>query len=181
MTVTGQLTGRQLSYAPVGSTRPGDQEWAPPPGWRAYERSVVVGRGQQEWQRAAALLLQWGVKTRSGFRIEPDTAAGTRVVEGGDYWLVASVGPVAVREPARVVAVVAEPNRCGFAYGTLVGHPVSGEEAFVLHRTAEDDVVLTLRSITRSSPGRWRLLFPLILLAQRWYRSRYVRALLPTG
>ena len=57
----------------------------------------------------------------------------------------------------------------------------SGEEAFIVSRTQDGRVLLTLRSITRSSPGRWRPLFPLILVAQRWYRSRYLRALLPDG
>ncbi|TFV87664.1 DUF1990 domain-containing protein [Blastococcus sp. CT_GayMR16] len=175
------MAARQVSYAPVGSTPPGDDRWTPPHGFRPYERTVVVGRGQEHWARLAALLLEWGVKTRSGFRIEPDGATGKRVEQGADYWLVASFGPVSVREPARVVAVVEEPDRCGFAYGTLEGHPVSGEEAFVVSRTPEGQVLLTLRSITRSSPGRWRLLFPLILVAQRWYRSRYLRALLPDG
>ena len=174
----GQLAGRGLSYAPGGATRPGDERWTPPPGFRAHERTVVVGRGQEHWTAAAAALLEWGVKTRSGFRIRPDGASGTRVELGADYWLVASFGPLAVREPARVVAVEERPDRRGFAYGTLEGHPVSGEEAFILSRTPEDDVLLTLRSLTRAAPdGPWRVAFPLLLVAQRWYRRRYVRAL----
>jgi uncharacterized protein (UPF0548 family) len=59
----------------------------------------------------------------------------------------------------------------------LEGHPVSGEEAFVVHRDAEGHVWLTLRSITRAPRGRWRPLFPVALMAQRWYRARYRRAL----
>jgi uncharacterized protein (UPF0548 family) len=35
----------------------------------------------------------------------------------------------------------------------------------------------TLRSLTRPGRGRWRLAFPGVLVAQRWYRSRYLRAL----
>jgi uncharacterized protein (UPF0548 family) len=40
----------------------------------------------------------------------------------------------------RVVAVADEPDRCGFAYGTLPGHAVCGEEAFVV---ARDEAALT--------------------------------------
>ena len=69
------------------------------------------------------------------------------------------------------------PFGCGFAYGTLDGHPVSGEEAFVLHRGSDGDVRLTLRSLTRPGRGAWRMIFPLALIAQRWYRWRYARAL----
>ena len=82
-----------------------------------------------------------------------------------------------VREPARVVAVVDRADRRGFAYGTLEGHPVSGEVSFVVHRSPDGAVFLTLRSLTAPGRGRWWLAFPAILIAQRWYRFRYVRAL----
>ena len=118
--------------------------------------------------------MSWGVKTRSGFTVDP----ATTVRQGADHWLVARLGPLRIREPARVVGVVERPDRVGFAYGTLSGHPVSGEEAFVVHRSADGTVWLTLRSLTRSGRGWWRLAFPAVLVAQRWYRRRYLRALL---
>ena len=95
---------------------------------------------------------------------------------GGRYTLVAHVGPVTVREPVAVVQVVREPDRCGFSYGTLHGHPVSGEEAFIAHRTADGRVWITVRSVTRPARGRWRWAFPALLVAQRIYRRRYLRA-----
>ena len=76
-----------------------------------------------------------------------------------------------------VVAVVDRSVRQGFAYGTLAGHPVSGEEAFVLHRDGDGTVVFTLRSLTRPGLGSWRWAFPGILVARRWYRGRYLRSL----
>jgi uncharacterized protein (UPF0548 family) len=100
-----------------------------------------------------------------------------RVVEGHDYTLVASFGPFRVREPVRVVAVVDLSDRYGFAYGTRPGHPVTGEEAFIVHRHRDGSVWFTLRSLTRPGLGRWRLAFPVTLLAQRWYRHRYTNAL----
>ena len=122
--------------------------------------AAVVGREDAQRLRGRA-----GVRADSGVR------------DGVDYWLVASVGPLRIREPARVVAVVDRPDRCGFAYGTLEGHPVSGEEAFVLHRDDHGVVRLTLRSVTAPGAGRWRLAFPGVLVAQRRYRRRYARAL----
>ena len=122
--------------------------------------------------------MSWGVKTRSGFAVEPGDGGPPRVREDADYWLVARFGPVSVREPARVVEVVERTDRCGYAYGTLQGHPVSGEEAFVVHRAPDGAVELTLRSLTRAPRGAWRLAFPAALVAQRWYRRRYLRSLL---
>jgi uncharacterized protein (UPF0548 family) len=160
-----------LTYDEVGATRPAAEDWDPPAGWRHHEQTVLVGRGEDVWDRAAANLMSWGVKTRSGFSVVP-----AEVLLGAEPELVARIGPLRIREPVRVVAVVDQPDRRGFAYGTLPGHPVSGEEAFVLHRDSDGRVWFTLRSITRPAPGRWRLVFPVLLLAQRVYRRRYRRA-----
>jgi len=169
---------RPLTYDVVGATRPHDPTWTDrPAGFRALATTVTVGRGDAAWRAAAAAVLRWEVKTRSGFGVDPTDGGDLRAREGADYRLRAALGPVGVHEPVRVVAVVDTPTRCGFAYGTLAGHPVSGEEAFVVARDG-DDVVLTLRSLTRPAPdGPWRPLFPALLLAQRVYRRRYVRAL----
>jgi len=167
-----------LSYPAVGATRPHDAHWeSRPAAFRSYERTLLLGHGQHLWQQATSELMTWGVKTRSGFSVESVPPGAASAELGVDYRLTAALGPFRLREPVRVVAVVAEPTRCGFAYGTLEGHPVSGEEAFVVHRDIEGSVWLTLRSLTRPGGGRWRLAFPVVLVAQRWYRRRYLRAL----
>ena len=171
------LTDRQPSYDVPGATRPDDAAWTAPPGWRAHERTARIGSGPQAWAAASAAVLEWGVKTRSGFRVEPAPGDGLRVRPGARLRLVAALGPFAVREPVEVVAVVERPDRCGFAYGTLTGHPVSGEEAFVVHRTPDGAVHLTLRSLTAPGRGPWRWAFPVLLVAQRAYRARYLRSL----
>ncbi|WP_231496066.1 DUF1990 family protein [Cellulomonas sp. HZM] len=173
----GGLAERGMT-SPAGSlTTPGAAGWDPPGGWRAHERTVVVGSGDRFWEEARVAVLRWEVKTRSGFRVLSDGP----VVADERTWVLAELGPVVVREPVRVVAVVDTDDRCGFAYGTLDGHPVSGEEAFVVHRDRTGDdagtVRLTLRSCTRAGRAGWRLAFPAILIAQRWYRRRYARAL----
>ncbi|WTZ53689.1 DUF1990 domain-containing protein [Nocardia sp. NBC_01388] len=173
--------GGGLNYGPVGSTRPGDIDWGGAgSGYRGYERTVVVGHGEVDWRRAAEAVMSWEVKRRSGFRVEPQPGAELRVATGAEYRITAAFGPFAIHEPVRVVAVVETLIRCGFAYGTLPGHPVSGEEAFIVHRSPDGTVALTIRSVTRPAPtGVWQALFPLILVAQRRYRGRYLRALIP--
>jgi uncharacterized protein (UPF0548 family) len=74
---------------------------------------------------------------------------------------------ITVVEPIEVESVVEESERTGFAYRTLPGHPVSGEEAFIVHRSG-DEVHLTVRSLTRAAPQQpWRALYPLLRIAQR--------------
>ncbi|MGY0496913.1 DUF1990 family protein [Nocardia sp. FBN12] len=164
-----------LTYAPAGATSPADHLWtAEYPGFRRLDTTVVIGHGEPTWTAASEAVLRWGIKRRSGFRVAPDVAVST----DAKYRISAGWGPVSVHEPVRVVAVVDTEDRCGFAYGTLPGHPVSGEEAFVVHRDSTGTVSLTLRSLTRPAPtGSWRFVFPILLVAQRFYRRRYLRAL----
>lgn len=155
-------------------TSPELREWPPSDnGYRRSENSVVVGRGDQVWERAARDVLRWRVKTASGFAVD-----GAGPVSKGDRVVVtARLLNVTVIEPVEVVSVVEERDRVGFAYRTLPGHPVSGEEAFIVHRSGEE-VHLTVRSLTRAAPQQpWRALYPLLLIAQRIARRRYLKSL----
>lgn len=167
---------RRLTYGCVGATAPVASSWtARPKGFLRHESTVVVGRGPAAWDDAVDRVLRWGVKTASGFVVEPPGP-----VEVGDECRVTfPVGPLAVVEPVRVLAVCREPDRVGFAYGTLTGHPVSGEEAFVVSRDEAGVVRLTLRSLTRPARSPWALAFPVLLLVQLVVRGRYRRALRP--
>ncbi len=173
-----RVMSTELSYDAVGHTHVADDNWASTPaGYRRYEKSTHLGDGEQLWLEASTAVLRWSVKTRSGFAVLSEPGEELRVRESQDRTLVASLGPFELREPVTVVAVIDDANRCGFAYGTRDGHPVSGEEAFIVHRTPDGAVWLTLRSLTRPARGTWRLAFPAALVAQRWYRFRYARAL----
>ncbi|MBA0045450.1 DUF1990 domain-containing protein [Mycobacterium sp. NPDC050853] len=171
------MSGEPLTYEPADATRPGESTWsATPPTLRRFEQTVTIGHGEAAWQEASQAVLNWGVKRRSGFRVDPEAA----VSEDAEFQITFGWGPLAVREPVRIVAVADTDHRCGFAYGTLPGHPVSGEEAFIVHRNIEGTVFLTLRSLTQPAPsGFWRRVFPVLLLAQRVFRRRYLRALSP--
>ncbi|KRA32827.1 MULTISPECIES: DUF1990 family protein [unclassified Nocardioides] len=172
-----------LSYDAVGQTHVADERWtSAPEGYRRHEQTTRLGDGEQLWTEASTAVMQWSVKTRSGFAVLSEPGEDLRVRQGQDRTLVASLGLLKLWEPVTVVAIIDEPNRCGFAYGTRDGHPVSGEEAFIVHRTPDGAVWLTLRSLTRPAKGTWRFAFPAALVAQRWYRFRYARSLrtLPT-
>jgi len=105
----------------------------------------------------------------------PYITPGTSVV------LLLPAGPFTVRAPSRVVYVVDEPDRVGFAYGTLDGNPISGEESFVVERTDSGEVWLVLRQFSRPSGWPWRLGAPALRIAQRRMTKRYLRALHPAA
>ncbi|MEP6842831.1 MAG: DUF1990 domain-containing protein [Pseudolysinimonas sp.] len=81
------------------------------------------------------------------------------------------------RIPARVVYVIDEPNRKGFAYGTLPGHPERGEESFFVERRPDESVWLIIRAFSRPASAIVWAGYPLVRLLQAIFTERYRRAL----
>ncbi|MGZ4748627.1 MAG: DUF1990 family protein, partial [Oryzihumus sp.] len=71
---------------------------------------------------------------------------------------------------------VEEPDRVGFGYGTLPGHPESGEEAFVVEQVG-GTVRFTVTAFSRGARWYTRLAQPVTLFAQRLALRRYLRCL----
>jgi uncharacterized protein (UPF0548 family) len=85
------------------------------------------------------------------------------------------LGPFAA--PCRVVYVTDELNRRGFAYGSLPGHAVCGEEMFGVRYDPADNGVYS-EVVAFSRPATWwsRLGTPVLSLAQRIVTMRYLNA-----
>ena len=160
-------------------TQPWRTQWVDrPAGYRCYEAAHPVGRGDDVFERSAEELLTWQVKTRSGFDVVMDRKPGpARVAVGQRPTIRVRLGPVRLPEPARVVAVIEEESRRGFTYATEPGHPVTGEETFLVVKNPDGRVFLLLRSASAPGLGIWRFADPLVRLAQIVYRRRYARAL----
>ena len=166
-----------------------------PDGYRHFESAYFAGRGRDTFDHCAEELLHWEVKIRSGFDIDVDGSADStdrasgssasaktahrspHVERGQELTIRVRLGPFRLPEPSRVIDVIETEDRCGFTYGTKPGHPITGEESFILIRTADDRVFLVLRSVSRAGLGIWRLGEPCVRLAQIIYRRRYGRAL----
>lgn len=175
------LSALPLTYERVGGTA--DDTWMrnPPRGFRALDRSAQIGSGAFEFDRAASSVLAWGIQRRSGYRVTDAQGAGLdRVRLGDSVRLRIPFGPGHVDALARVVAIVDELRRRGFAYGTLPGHPECGEESFVVEHRDDDSVWLTIRAFSRPAGRVWRLVSPVTRLAQEYYTRRYLRVLIPT-
>ncbi len=88
--------------------------------------------------------------------------------------------PVEDSRDFRVIYVMRESRRCGFALGTLDEVPVSGEEFFGIEWRPDDSVWAIVRTVTSIPASRWRwALAPLIRLRQRMQLRANVRALSP--
>jgi uncharacterized protein (UPF0548 family) len=75
------------------------------------------------------------------------------------------------------VYAVDQPRRQGFAYGTLPGHPESGEEAFIIEHLDDETVSFTITAFSRPSTAIARIAGPGGRLIQGWITTRYLRSL----
>jgi uncharacterized protein (UPF0548 family) len=166
-----RLRSAALTYDEVGATA-----GRMPDGYHHLTQTTVIGDGRRAFEYAAGLLMCWGVQRGTGITV---AASAPTVEDGAVAVLRLGWGPLAVRAPVRVVAVVDEPDRRGFAYGTLPGHPESGEESFIVEYAA--DGVVSLRIVAFARPRSWpaRVAGPLGRLVQRAVTRRYGRALAP--
>ena len=169
MTTSGSgIPPPELTYPEVGATA------GPlPSGYHHCRHRAVVGHGREDFERAASALLGWQVHRRSGLRIDDRTPP---VAIGVDVHLRLGVGRLAIGIPCRVVYVIAERDRRGFAYGTLPGHPETGEESFVLDLGDDEEVTFEMQAFSR--PGRWytRVAGPVGRVVQRLALRRYAWA-----
>lgn len=159
-----------FSYPEVGAT--GDVEL--PAGYRRATYSSVVGSGRADLERAAAAVFAWRAQRSVGFVVRADgpaTRPGTVVV------LTAGPARFGYELPCRVVEARTEGDERGFSYGTLTGHPESGEERFTVRLLPGGDVVYEIRVFFRLAGRAARLVTPLSLLLQRLGTARYVAAI----
>jgi uncharacterized protein (UPF0548 family) len=163
------MTTGGFTYPDVGATRSGEM----PAGYRQLRARARVGAGPRVFAAAARGLRDFDMQRRAGLAVH---TRATRVEPGVQASFGFGVGRLRLWAPCEVVWVVDEPDRYGYATGTLAGHPQSGEEAFEV--SLEDDTVwFDVRVFSR--PARWytRLGGPASLLMQDFVMSRYRQAL----
>ena len=99
------------------------------------------------------------------------------IAPGDSATLVIPFGRIGLRAPCRVIYVIDEPKRKGFAYGTIGGHPESGEEAFIVDQTDDGSVWLTVRAFSKPASWQWWAVYPVLRSAQAVFTRRYFRSL----
>ena len=157
--VLAEQAALPLSYPDVGASRGGEA----PRGYVLDHNQQRLGRGGEVFASACRQLRAW--------RMLP-------------AWLAAEPAPVAIAEgqvlamlvhalgvwwinPARIVYLIEEPRRFGFAYGTLPGHAESGEERFLVEHAADDTVTYDIRAFSRPRLWAARAAYPVTRALQR--------------
>ncbi|MEU2614590.1 DUF1990 domain-containing protein [Micromonospora sp. NPDC007271] len=150
----------ELTYPEVGATRDGRL----PAGYHHLRHRVRLPDGC--FATAADAVLGWRLHRAAGVAMRTDAPraeVGVRATPG------LGVGPLRIWGPTEVVWAVNEPDRVGFGYGTLPGHPEVGEEAFLVVRDGPTAVWFEVTAFSR--PARWwvRAAGPLARAVQHAY------------
>ncbi|MGP4013623.1 DUF1990 family protein [Streptomyces sp. 4N124] len=131
-----------FTYDHVGATR---ERGFCPPGFHPMNVRTRIGEGEPVFRRASEAVLTWEMHRAMGVGID---ASAERAEPGVDV-TVTLAG--LIKAPCRVVWTVEEHRRAGWAYGTLTGHPECGEEAFLVERTGDGTVWLTVSAFSRGA------------------------------
>ncbi|HET7486685.1 MAG TPA: DUF1990 domain-containing protein [Acidimicrobiales bacterium] len=161
---------RDVTYAFAGATLRGER----PAGYHHDTRRLVLGSGPETFRRSVEGLRRWAAHRGAGAEVHPAVAP---LEEGGTVLVLLPVAGVAAVAPCRIVRVVDEPGRFGFAYGTLPGHPEDGEESFVVTIGEGGTVDFAVTVLSRPADRLAKLGAPVAAAIQQWMIGRYLRGL----
>lgn len=162
-------TRQQVTYQPIGissnETRGYHHDRA--------EMAFTVDSGAT-LHGASHALFNWNAHIGAGFLVyPPDTSACL----GATILLCRKLAVGYVTLSCRVVQVINEPNRQGFAYGTLPLHLEQGEQRFVVEQESEGRVRFLIETTSRPTHPISRLGYPVTRLIQERAIRNYLLAL----
>lgn len=157
-----------FTYSEVGATNA-----TPPPDYTVDHNRIQLGHGEATYERAVAALkswrqfdLGWVTVVPREVLIEVGATVAVKARAFGTWSLNAS----------RVVYVIDDRQRFGFAYGTLPDHVEQGEERFLVERLPDDSVWYDILAFSRPQHPLVKLSFPMArLLQKRFARESLAR------
>lgn len=179
---------RELTYPDPGATErpypaPMTDRW--PAGYRLVLRKeeLEVADPPAAFVRLANGVLDWELHRRAGLRVAPRTP---RAAPGVDMASGVGLGRLRYYAPCRVLWA-AEPvldgagggipgQRAGFGYGTLPGHPESGEEGFYAELDEEGRLYFRVAAYSRPANALVGAANAVNVRFQQYYTNRYFTA-----
>ena len=159
-----QESGLPHSYPEVGHTRLDTAVQ----GYNNDFNFIELGQGEAVWAAAKEAVRKWRMFPGGWAYVAP---ADTPIEPGRAVAMAAQVLGLWWLNSCRIVYVLDEERRFGFAYGTLPGHAERGEELFMVEKTANGSVRYVLKAF--SWPRHWaaQLAYPVA----RVYQRKFVR------
>jgi len=127
----------------------------------------LLGEGSRVFFKAKEAVRQWRMFDIDWIRLyRPGTPATARdtvaiLVGGFGVWIV---------NTCRIVYVIDEPRRYGFAYGTLVHHALAGEERFTVEWRDDNSVWYEVLHFSREKHPLAKIAYPLVRRLKKIFR-----------
>lgn len=148
-----------FTYEAVGAT-----EANPPPDFTLDHNRVQLGYGRNVFDSAVSALKSWQQFDLGWVSIVPE---GVVVEVGAIVAVKARAFGTWSLSASRVVYVIDEETRYGFAYGTLPDHVEQGEERFSIELQEDDSVWYDILAFSRPHHPLVRLTSPLARMLQK--------------
>src|SRR5437870_8509486 len=145
------MRAQPLTYPEQGATRR-----TLPAGYRHDHSRTRLGIGKSTFDRAVEALRHWRMFALGWAQVIPDDAP---IDEGTTVAVVAHHFGFWSMSACRIVYVLVEPRRFGFAYGTLPAHVERGEERFMVEWCSDDSVWYDIVPFSRPNHGLVRLCY----------------------
>ena len=148
-----------FTYPGIGATN-----GTPPAGFKVDHNRIQLGHGEAAYERAVDVLKKWRQFELGWVTIVP---RGVEIKVGATVAVKARAFGTWSLSAARVVYVIDESRRFGFAYGTLPDHVECGEERFLIEWLADDSVWYDIFAFSKPRHPLVRLSSPLARLLQK--------------
>ncbi len=155
----------EFSYKAVGQSRHASS----PGGYTVDHNRIVLGQGSDVFRSAQQAIRDWKMFDMPWVELfYPETPIEANEVVA---ILVHHFGFYSVNA-AQIVYVIDEPNRFGFAYGTLADHGETGEERFSVEFDRETgNVVYDLYAFSRPNLTLAKIGYPLSRMLQKRFAA----------
>jgi uncharacterized protein (UPF0548 family) len=162
-----RVSNHAPTYPEIGASGHGTL----PTGYRTGRCSMVLGYGPAVFERGKDALRGWRAHRGAGALLRPPVP---ELVVGTDMVTLIRLGPLWVVAPCRIVYVTNTATSFGFGYGTLPGHPESGEESFHVHLDAQGEVAFTIIFFARIVDPLAKVGSPVARMQQRRVTRLYL-------
>jgi len=141
------------SYDDIGASR----ETRAPHGYTVDHNHIQLGRGLVAWEAAKSAVCEWKMFDIPWLQL---CFSNAPIREGQNVAIVISHFGFWSLNASRIIYVIDEPRRFGFAYGTLREHAESGEERFLVEWREDDSVWYDLFAFSRPNAAMAKVFHP---------------------
>lgn len=163
----GRAATTDYSYSKVGATR--TEQTIHESVYNVDHNQIVIGSGLEEFGKAKNAITFWRMFDMPWVEL---CWPNTPIEEGRTVAILIRHFGFYSLNAARIVYTIEEPDRFGFAYGTLEDHGESGEERFSVRLDEETgDVVYDLYAISQPKHFLAYLGYPLTRILQERFAA----------